>query len=246
MRTKLTRNARLPRRAKGFTLLEIIVALFVLGLVVSAIYSSWMAVVRGAETGKKAAAAVQRSRIAVRTLEDALTSARMFAADLDYYSFEAQNGDEASLSFVSRLSDSFPRSGKFGPFNVRRLTFSIEPGPDSGNQLVLRQNPILMDLDIDEKEHPLVLAKNVAKFGMEFWDVRKADWLDEWTLTNQLPTLVRITLELASNDPYSQTRQTVTKEIALPTTTVPPVWQGVQGQAGPPRQSQLPGQNVPR
>ena len=227
-------------------MLEIIVAFFILGLVVAAIYSSWMAVVRGAETGKKAAAAVQRSRIAVRTLEDGLTSARMFAADMDYYSFEAQNGDDASLSFVSRLSDSFPRSGKFGSFNVRRLTFSIEPGPDSGNQLVLRQNPILMEMDIDEKEHPLVLAKNVTRFGMQFWDVRNKEWVDEWTLTNQLPPLLRFTLELGGDDPNSRVRQTVTKEIAPETTTVPPIWQGVQGQAGPPRSSLPPQQNLIR
>jgi hypothetical protein len=177
-------------------------------------------------------------------LEDSLTCTRMFGADLDYYSFEVENGDLATLSFVARLSDSFPRSGKFGPFNVRRLTFSIEPGATgSGNELVLRQNPVLMDMDIDEQSHPLVLARNVTRFEMAFWDVRKIDWVDEWTFTNQLPPLVRITLETGPKDEFSGVRQSVTKEISLATTTVPANWQGVAAQPGGPRSG--PGQPNP-
>ena len=214
-----------PRRA-GFTLLEIMVALFILGLIVAAVYSSWMAVVRGAETGKKAAAEAQRSRIAVRVLEDALTSARMFAADIDYYSFVAENGDAATLSFVSMLPESFPNSGRFGAFNVRRVTFSVEPGKESGSDLVMRQVPILMDTGAGgELPRPIVLAKNVRKFEMEFWNTRTSDWTDEWTQTNQFPQLIRITLELGGDNPNSQVQQVVTKEIAPPSVMVTPNWQ---------------------
>ena len=155
---------------EAFTLLEIMVALALFMLVAAAIYSSWSAVMRGSKVGLTAAAKVQRSRIAMQTIEEALTSVRSFDADNQYYSFIGENGAEATLSFVSRLSDSFPRSGKFGDFNVRRVTFALEPGPDSGKQLVLRQNPIMMDLDQDEKEHPVVIAKDVKSFAMEFWD----------------------------------------------------------------------------
>ena len=49
-------------------------------------------------------------------------------------------------------------------------------------QLVLRQNPLVMELDTDEKEHPIVLAKNVKGFEMQFWDSNKnpPEWVDEW------------------------------------------------------------------
>jgi prepilin-type N-terminal cleavage/methylation domain-containing protein len=154
-------RTRLSPRA--FTLLEIMVALALFGMIVAAIYSSWFAIMRGSKSGLAAAAAAQRSRVAVRTMEEALCSVRSFAADIQYYSFLAENGSsDASLSFVSRLSDSFPRSGKFGDFNVRRVTFSLESSESgSGSQLVLRQNPVLMELDKDEMEHPVVLAKEV-------------------------------------------------------------------------------------
>jgi general secretion pathway protein J len=225
------------QRAHGFTLIEIMVAMAIFALVVAAIYSSWTAIVKAAETGKKAAAAVQRSRIAIRTIEDALLSARSFEAGQEYYSFVAENGSQATLSFVSRLSQSFPRSGRFGDFDVRRVTFSLEPGPDYGEELVLRQNPVLMEMDVDEKEHPLVLAKNVKEFEMKFWDGKSRDWLDEWTETNQLPALVQIALRWGGDNTRSRSSQAeheIIRLVALPSATVKSGWQmpGAQGRPG--------------
>jgi prepilin-type N-terminal cleavage/methylation domain-containing protein len=232
-----------PTGKRAFTIMEIMVSMVILGLIVAAVYSSWMAVVRGSQTGLKAAAAVQRSRIAVRTLEDALWCARLFTADPDHYSFVAENGEDAYLSFVARLPPSFPRSGRFGNFDVRRVTFSLEPGPDSGKELVLRQQPILMEMDIDEKEHPIVLMKNVKSFRLAFRPIpsASADWLEEWAYTNQLPREVEVILELGGNDPYShRVERQVLLRVTLPSVTVQPTWQG-SGGPGPPR----PAVNVP-
>ena len=236
-------NIRRRNSRSAFTLIEIMVALFLFAFVVAAVFSSWMAIAKGAKTGLNAAAEVQRSRVAIRVLEQALTSARSFASAPEYYTFDAENGDGASLSFVSRLSRSFPRSGRFGDFDVRRVTFSLEPGPDSSPQLVLRQVPMLMDMDIDEQEHPIVLAKHVKKFEMEFWDIRKGEWLDEWTQTNQLPPMVKVALEFGSEDPQSKLHQDVTRVIAIPALMVPASWQGRRGFVPRNRRPIRPGEN---
>jgi type II secretion system protein J len=220
----------------GFTLLEIMVALSILLMVVAAIYASWIAVVRGTETGRKAAAAAQRSRVAARALEDALTTARMFAADSYDYSFIAENGDDATLSFVAKPPEMFPR-GTATSFKLRRVTFSVERDKDSSqNDLVLRQRPVLLEMDKHEEEDPVVLAHNVKKFEMQFWDVRKGMYVDEWPQTNQLPTLVMIVLEIGADEAHSQLPQSVVKEIGIPTTTVPYIWQTTVGPPpGPPK-----------
>jgi type II secretion system protein J len=209
---------------RAFTLIEVLVALAIFGLVVTAIYSSWTAILRGAKVGQEAAAAVQRSRIAIRTLEDSLTAARSFNENISYYSFIAENGSEASLSFVARLPKQFPRSGRFGDFDVRRLTFSVESGPDSSRQLVLRQNPILMEWDIDEENHPIVLARDVEEFEIGFWDTRIGDWVDEWTQTNQLPKMVKVTLVL-NRGQNAQVQEVATRVVALPAIGVQSGWQ---------------------
>ena len=100
-----------------------------------------------------------------------------------------------------------------------------------------------MDLDKDEKEHPIVLAKNVKGFEMQFWDTDKnpPDWVDEWRepKTNQLPKLVMITLKLADNPHSSRVTEEITRIISLPAVTVQPVWQVPRGRAA--RRPGMPG-----
>jgi type II secretion system protein J len=221
---------RPSRHSRGFTLMEIMLALFILGVIIAAIFASWSAIVRGTKVGLDATAAAQRSRTAVRTIESAMTSARSFASDLEQYGFVAENGGTPILSFVARLPASFPRSGRFGDFDVRRVTFSLEQGAGYSRELVLRQQPLLMEMDEDEREHPIVLARNVRAFEMEFWDRTAGDWADEWSQTNHLPQMVKITLQFAGNESQSRIREEITKVISVPAVTVPPQWQ-TPGQA---------------
>jgi prepilin-type N-terminal cleavage/methylation domain-containing protein len=241
----------------AFTLVEIMVAVGILGLVLYAIYASWTAILKASKVGQEAAASVQRSRIALRVLEDALTSAQSFGLNQRHYGFVAEGGDNASLSFVSRLSDSFPRSGKFGDLSTRRVMFAAEQGRDGTRQLVLRQAPLIMDFDTDEKEHPLVLAKNVREFSLQFWDMRLKDWVDEWKQTNQLPRLVLFTLKVADNPKAPHVQEEVSRIVSIPSQMVQAVWQmprvpgvppgapGAPGGPNPPGTGQPPGVVVP-
>ena len=116
---------------KAFTLIEIMIAIGILSMVLAAIYSSWTAILRSKKVAIDTTASIQRARISMRILEDSLSSAEIFIRNVPYYAFIAENGSDASLSFVARMSKSFPRSGKFGDLDVRRLTFSVEAGADS-------------------------------------------------------------------------------------------------------------------
>lgn len=214
---KIFKRARKSRIA--FTLVEVLIAIGIVGLVLTAIYSTWTAILRASRVGQDAAAAVQRSRITIRVLEDSLGSCESFAQGQRYYSFVAENGNDAVLSFVARLAKSFPRGGKFGDLDVRRVTFTLESG-----EFVMRQNPVLMEIDAEEKAHPLVLAKNVKTFAMEFWDARLNDWVDEWKMTNQIPKAVKVNLRIAQDD-RGHSYQEILRIISLPSVTVQAAWQ---------------------
>jgi general secretion pathway protein J len=232
-------HATTPGR-HGFTLIEIMMALAIFGLLLAAIYASWTLILRSAKIGLEASARIQRERIALRTIEEALGCVRSFEADRQHYGFVAENGDGGYLSFVARLPESFPRSGRFGDFDVRRISFSLESGPESQSQLVLRQHPILMELDPDEQNHPLVLAKGVNKMEFEFWDDRKKDWVDEWTATNQLPKMLKLTLGFTrpGKDGFASftSQEEVSRIVQLPSIMVPAAMQrpGPPGQPGQP------------
>jgi prepilin-type N-terminal cleavage/methylation domain-containing protein len=211
----------------AFTLLEIMVALALLAVIVTAIYSSWNAILRGSKVALDVAAASQRARITMSTLHDSLLNACLFNENARYYAFVADaDGDFSSLSFVARLPKTFPRSGKFGDLDLRRVSFTIEEGPLSKKQLVLRQNPILMEPDRDEVETPLVLARDVSKFVVEFLDAQKGEYVTAWTLTNQLPKMVKISLELGKLDQFSsQPQEAMFSTVVLPAQGVRREWQ---------------------
>lgn len=228
------RNAKSFR---AFTLIEIMVALAVFTMVIGAVYSAWMLLVRSTQATQEVAAQAQRQRITFRTLEDALMAVQSFQASPQYYSFILENGDSATLSFAAKVPEVFPRNGKFNDpvtdreFNLRRLTFAVESGANGGKNLVLRQNPLLMDLDDDEQKYPLVLAQNVRKFTVECWDTNKLEWADEWLNTNAIPTLLRVNLVLGTTAATDAAAPefSVSRMFSLPSQTMPAAAQNGQG-----------------
>ncbi len=205
------------------------VAIAIFSIVIAAIYSTWTLILRSSQVGQNTAAQAQRQRIALRTIEDSLTCIQSFQASMGYYVFtnSTQNGNQSELSFTARLPEVFPRDGKFGGFNLRRLNFSVEPGRGSEMDLVLRQTPALMDMDPDERQTPLILARDVRKFTVECWDTTNMDWVDVWDSTNSIPAMVRISLALGGNAGAGNAAPgfAVTRLIAIPSVTLPSILQ---------------------
>ena len=214
-------------RRGAFTLIEIMVAIAIFGMIVAAIYSTWVLILKSSRIGQEAAAQIQRRRIAVRTIEDSLTCVQSFQASMKYYYFVVQNGDQPMLSFAARVPAIFPRNGRFGDFNLRRLTFTVEAGPDSEKDLVLRQNPILMDVDSDEQSYPLVLARHVKNFAVECLDTNNG-WVTEWNDTNSIPLQVRYTLVAGGNGPG----WAITNVVTMQSSTLPGAVQMPRGGGG--------------
>ena len=62
----------------AFTLVEIMVAIAVFMMVLAAVYSSWMALMRSTTVAESVAAQAQRQRITLRTIEDSLMASSRF------------------------------------------------------------------------------------------------------------------------------------------------------------------------
>jgi prepilin-type N-terminal cleavage/methylation domain-containing protein len=181
---------------RAFTLVEVLLATAILGLILTAIYAAWTSILRGSKAGLDAAAEVQRERVARQAVETALSSAVLFQENVRYYSFLADTTDErfALLSFVARLPDSFPGSGLFPNQPVRRVMFGVEDLAGGAGVLTLRQESVLAPTNSKVEPFRIVLASNVLAFGLEFWDTNLNDFASEWTSSNSLPKLVRATI----------------------------------------------------
>jgi prepilin-type N-terminal cleavage/methylation domain-containing protein len=204
------------RPVRAFTMIEIMLAMAIFAMVMIAIYSSWSSILRGSRVALDAAAQAQRTRIAMRALEESLASAEIFNQNPSYYSFfaDTRKPQAAGLSFVSRLPASFPGSGLFFDQTLRRVTFSIEAAGGSDRALVLRQSPLL---EVPEyKPYQIVLCRDVDIFALAFWNPRKAEWIEKWIYTNQLPYLVKITMGFGKASKFSaKPAEAVTRVVML-------------------------------
>ena len=179
-------------KIRAFTLIEIMIAMTIFGVLILGIYSSWTAILRSSKVGLEAAAEAQHTRMSLRAIDEALGSAQLFTGNLPYYWFMADtSGDFADMSFVAKLPSSFPGSGLFGEQVVRRVRFSVDA---EKKQFLLQQTPLLEAVEANTKPYTIVLAPNVRHFSLEFFDTNQFEWFDEWPFTNQLPKIVRAKL----------------------------------------------------
>ena len=221
-------------RRLGFTIIEVMLAIGIFAMVLTAIYATWIAILKGTRSGLRAAAEVQRSRVTMRTLEDAFNSTTFYVANLNSYLFFADtSGDMAAVSLATRLPGGYLGIGRYGDQVVRRVSFHTQPGKDGMSELIMTQAPLLLVTNGSSDAYSITLARDVTLFKLAFYDDKKQEWLDEWKYTNQLPRLVQIALGLGktagnAGKPYHLS----TSLIALPSVAVQPDLQGAGPQQG--------------
>lgn len=215
-----------PAKLSAFTLIELMIAIGIFGMIMVAIFSTWTAILRSSRVGMSAAAEVQRTRIAFRALEESLASTVMFVDNAKYYAFISDtSGDHAALTFVARLPLSFPGSGMFPGQELRRVTFRVNNG-----ELLLTQSPILEATEKIGTPYTISLAPNVKLFDMEFYDGLANKWFAEWVSTNQLPRMVRVAMNFGEKGQTD--KKPVIRSIVLGGVSITRAGAGVMGGSG--------------
>ena len=195
-----------------------VLAFTIFSLIMISVIACWKAVINGKITAETAAAAAQRARIGIKTVEEALSCAEISTRNIQFYSFlNDTSGKFASLSVAARLPSAFPGSGLFGDNVVRRVSFDVEAGDDDQNNLVMNQWPLLEALDQVNTPYPITLARDVNVFMLEFWSPPDNDWVVSFDPTNQFPPLIRVTLGVGHSAQHPDVPfDVIVRTIAMP------------------------------
>jgi general secretion pathway protein J len=189
-------NLARTKALSGFTLIEMLIALTLLGIMMSLLMVTFRAGAKSWDAGEKIAA-VTEDQFAVRHflrsyLENARPVIDDFTDELEpKFSFE---GDEHSLTFVAGLPANQDRGGLW------RFTLEIERG--SEKKLVAIVEPFFPGLDDDaDLLENLTLLSNVEKFDISYFGKdqitdQDPDWNDRWEDKNELPLLVKIEMQI--------------------------------------------------
>jgi len=210
---------RLPL-PQAFTLLEMLVALALMGMLATALYASLRT---GIGARKSAVAAVESVRtlelaheIVRRDLEAALAPRGLLAGA--FIGEDAKEGgtDKDADTLTWHAAVGGPR---VGASDIVRVGIALAT-PETGSQRVLVRSVVRNLLSPTEQEpDEEVLARGVASLNLRYFD--GSTWLDAWDSTTEgdtLPLAVEVTmeLELAAGKPADAAAPSMTRIFGLP------------------------------
>ena len=199
----------------GFTLVELMVALSILGILAGAFYGSFHTSHRAAQSGENQ---ITINQIARRTLfrigrevrssfpmqvtfEDGETALTFVAEDLE----DAQTGLSLdTLRFTATVND--PRSFSLPSFDVVEMYYYMDTDPKTPETGLLRSVGLVPGLVIDgasgEEQKVTNLSSQIVSFNCRYFDEEEEVWVDGWEKMDLLPAAVEITIGLLPDSAF--------------------------------------------
>lgn len=189
--------------ARGFTLMEIVLATALLALGLTLAFATIGAATKSTQRGEAIAADSEHMRAVEGFLRKRLTAARPVP-----YAFDATNGlakrfegEPDRMRFVADLPDYLGRGGPY------LHEFAIEDDGE-GEQLTLALSMVLAGQVVEEPNarppERLAGGLKTARFRYRALAAEGGlgEWLDRWENVDQMPLLVEVTLTDAGGRPW--------------------------------------------
>ncbi|MBA7479734.1 hypothetical protein ES707_15170 [subsurface metagenome] len=199
------------KNSSGFTLIELVVAIAILGIIVTVIYSSFTSVVALITRSDNTDESFQLARVVFdRIGRDFLcfyrhdsTTVFLHAVDDFTSGYDNDRIDFLTASYIPGPSD--PPAG-----DVIEVGYFLDPD-ESG--ILIRRVDITPDKKPEQGGYLIPIADNVAGFDVEYFDGE--EWYSEWGEERKklLPKALRITLSIKED---FMTKRIFTRTISIP------------------------------
>ena len=180
----------------GFTLVEVVLAVMILGLIIMAVYGIWSVALKGWNRGGEASAVFQRQRVVMEALSELAHSAVYFSSAPDLYAIIGTRtpnlGD--SVSFVT-AADAFLPPSEANDLGMRRVTISLERDEYQRTYLAIVNQPALIADDKSKRDlQTHVISMDVSAFYVRYLDPRDGTWAEKWEETSLIPAAMEFTV----------------------------------------------------
>jgi prepilin-type N-terminal cleavage/methylation domain-containing protein len=196
----MTFNTESPRHRAAFTLLEVMLAVTILAVVMTAVYAVWSAGLAGWKRSSSVSENLQRQRIVMDTLAELTKSAVFFTSKDSLYKIVGEhspnNGD--MVSFVTGSDVLLPPSEALDA-GMRRVTISLERDQYNRAYLAIANATALESPDAPESPSH-VLCSDVSGFAVRYRDPRSGSMEEKWDEDTLPPSAIEYTVAFGAND----------------------------------------------
>ena len=200
-----------PRARAGFTLLELLIAIGVTAMLVTAAVQAYVSISRAQERALGGQARDHTARVLLdrieRELEGSLLVVRSEEEDrLGHpYLFIGDDrvfgtGDSDALRFITLTPARAPGAEING--GIRMVSYGLQPGEGEGLDLLRVEEPLPRGLEKRiSLEDGQVVVEQVASFRLRYQNEDTGEWVERWdstdiALLDQLPEAVEISVQL--------------------------------------------------
>lgn len=219
-------SSRTSSNSKGFTLLEVLVSVAIMGLIMLLVWSTQSQSLNSKDRIEKRDLLYQYGRVAMNKIANdismsflmkkpgapTITAEGGFAPAPEVmttprpvtFFIGEDEGDRDRVRLTSMSHLRLMSGGKES--DQSKVLYEVQTSPEEAGVLnLVRIETPWLDDETEVKGTPLVLAENIRDFDLEYYDDRKEEWGKVWNTetidyTGRLPRAVRITLSIPDPD----------------------------------------------
>jgi general secretion pathway protein J len=181
----------------GFTLIEVLIAMTLLGVMVALLFSSLKIAAESWNAGESKIAKVNQKAVVYQFFKRHLTAIRPLPSLDMEQNFEAGSqqvfqGFPQAVRFVAALPASSARKGL--------QVFNLALDPADSSLLTVRLTPYRQSDDDSKTEQPVILLQHILEIKFSYFgkteDIAELQWRDEWLIADRLPSLIKVSIRL--------------------------------------------------
>lgn len=187
-------DASLFKGQAGFTLVEVLVAVALLGTVATMVFASLVTTTQAVDAGREHVSREQTVRKILRLMAEEISLSKRSLAYPWVGMNGTQEGQPADTLAILAMSQELSTS-KLKESETIRVVYTRER-----DRLIrfVRRNLYTLT-DTDETLDQMELADRVQAFNIRYYDDQNRIWLDEWPTASKMPRAVLI--EVTFHDP---------------------------------------------
>lgn len=200
------------RATRGFTLLEILVAVFILSVIISIIYAAYSGTFSMIDSTTRETEIYAMARIAMERIVEDLESVYVFEPDKGYYGFLTTQGEAGGTTFTNLVFTSmahlaFNKDSAEG--TIAKIVYYVQEGDTEEVFNLCRSDQPNPDGDLESETIPgSVLCEGLSNISYTYYNT-KGNSHDSWDSRSndfdlRVPAMVTVQLSfLNPSDPES-------------------------------------------